>query len=396
MRFLHLAIAISILPLAAIAQEQLTLESILAQAREKNLALKVETAKLEAARANARGLNIPPPMLGYMKFTDQSGSSASGFEIDQTLPFPTKLVHDHTARNREAEAQEQESIARNTEIASQARQLYLNLWASQERRKFMGVKKDVLEGHVKLSRAGVRSDSFLRIHLLKAETDLDLLDNDLLAADQDIHEKQAALANFLDADPADFHPSLIEPALPVLPSSMSTTSPQTEAARLSLESFKARESEASSAWLPDIFFRYKSMGQTQLMPRTSEMMIGVSLPFFFPWEPAAASAKASAQREQSELESKSVNRKVGVDRQVLVKRAASLKKQLDNIQGKLLPRAEQRMKLVHNLAPRDMETLQDYRETMEAFPDLKLRSLDLRIRFEEAVAELAKYERGLQ
>jgi hypothetical protein len=41
-----------------------------------------------------------------------------------------------------------------------------------------------------------------------------------------------------------------------------------------------------------------------------------------------------------------------------------------------------------------METLQDHRETMEAFPELKLKVLDLRGRYEGAVAELVKYERG--
>lgn len=392
-RFHSILAAISFVPLAASAQDQLTLEKFLQQAREKNLSLKVEMARLEAAQANARGLNIPPPMVGYTKFTDQSGSSAAGFEINQTLPFPTKLIHDHAARSREAEAQEQESSAKSAEITSQARLLYLKLWASQERKKFLAEKKDVIEGHLRLARAGVRSDSFLRIHLLKSETDADLLENEILAADQDIQEREVALAAFLDTDPAQFHPSLTDPGLPALPKPASSSAPQTEAARLGLESFKARESEAGSAWLPDLFFRYKNTGQTQLMPRTSEMMIGVSLPFVFPWEPAAASAKASALREQSELEYKGVSRKVGAERGVLVTRAASLRKQLDNIQEKLLPRAKERMKLIHNVAPKDMETLQDHRETMEAFPDLKLKGLELRLRYEEAVAELAKYER---
>jgi hypothetical protein len=59
--------------------------------------------------------------------------------------------------------------------------------------------------------------------------------------------------------------------------------------------------------------------------------------------------------------------------------------------NKLLPRAEQRMKIVHNLAPRDMETIQDHRETMEAFPNLKMAELELRMQYEETIAELEKY-----
>ncbi|MBX9704966.1 MAG: hypothetical protein K5Q00_01825, partial [Gammaproteobacteria bacterium] len=94
----------------------------------------------------------------------------------------------------------------------------MNLWASQQRKEFLREKRGVIEGHLKLARAGARSDSFLRIHLLKSETDLDLLENDLLAADQDIREKEAAAAEFLNTDPAEFHPILEEPGLPAISS----------------------------------------------------------------------------------------------------------------------------------------------------------------------------------
>lgn len=49
------------------------------------------------------------------------------------------------------------------------------------------------------------------------------------------------------------------------------------------------------------------------------------------------------------------------------------------------------MRLVHNLAPRDMETITDHRETMEAFPNLKMNELDLRQQYEEVISELEKH-----
>lgn len=54
------------------------------------------------------------------------------------------------------------------------------------------------------------------------------------------------------------------------------------------------------------------------------------------------------------------------------------------------------MRLVHNLAPRDMETLQDHRETMEAFPGFKLKALDIRDQYEQTVTELEKFQSGDQ
>lgn len=397
MKFTQMALSllIGLAAIQAFGAERLTFDAFMKAAREQNLSLKVESAKAEATRANAKGLAIPPPMVGYMRMTDQSGSSAGGIEVNQMIPFPTKLSHDHSARKYEAEAQEESRLGMQSEILGQARLLYFNLWASQQRKDALREKKAAIENHIRLARAGVRGDSFLRIHLLKAESDLDLLENEILAADQEIREKQVAISEFINVDPLSFHPELEEPPPAVLPSENAlSSSHQLEAARLSFESFKSREQEAKATWFPDLYLRYKEIGQTQLMPKTSEIMVGVSLPFLFPWEPSAASSKATAQKLQSELEFEKEKRKFSAQGSILISRASALKKQLDNINLRLLPRAEKRMKLVHNLAPRDMETLQDHRETMEAFPDLKLKSLELRAQFEAAVAELQKYERG--
>ena len=49
------------------------------------------------------------------------------------------------------------------------------------------------------------------------------------------------------------------------------------------------------------------------------------------------------------------------------------------------------MKLVNNIAPRDKSSLQDHRDAMEAFIDLRLQVLSLRGRLEEVASELLKF-----
>lgn len=364
-------------------------------ALEQNLDLKVETSKTEAARSNAKSLNIPPPMVGYMRMTDQSGSSANGIEVTQMIPFPTKVTKDKSARNLEAQAQHEARSGAEADLRAKAKLLYVSLWIARERQDALEQKKKAIESHLRLARAGVRSDSFLRIHLLKAESDLDLLENDLIAARQDVKEKEASAASFLNVDPGQFHPEIETPSLTQIPEEKLLTSPhQLESARLTVESFKARESLGKSSWFPDLNLRYKEIGQTQMMPQTSEIMIGITLPFVFPWDTSASSSKASAERLQAEFGYEQTKRKIETERTVLTTKATALKTQLDNINQKLLPRVEKRIKLLHNLAPRDMETLQDHRDAMEAFPELKLKALDLRERYEETVAELLRYTRG--
>lgn len=379
---------------SALAEEVLTLDSFLAQVKAQNLGLKVEAAKADAAEARAAGIKLPPPMVGLNRMNMADGSSASGFEVSQTIPFPTKLTSDREARKFEAEAQAEMRKAASNEVLAKARLLYFSMWAAQERLSLLKEKKAVIQQHIKLSRAGSRSDSFSNIHILKAESDVDTLDNEVLTAEQTLRNKQIEAAEFINSDPTQFRPIVKEPSATALPNSTTEAPHQLESARLTLESFKARENEAKSSWFPEFNLRYKQMSETPMFPRYNEVMVGVTLPFVFFWEPRAQSSSATAERLQAEFAFDREKRKIQTEKTSLLVKAESLKKQLDNLATKILPRAEKRMRLVHNLAPRDMETLQDHRETMEAFPDLKLKALEYREQYEEAVSELQKYAKS--
>jgi outer membrane protein TolC len=390
-RFLPLFIIALVSSSGYAASETLTLEAFLKEVNQNSLSLKVNSAEANAAEAKSVGVDIPPPMAAITQMRDQSGS-ANGFEISQTIPFPTKLTSNHSARKFEAQASKAMLQAAKSEILAQARFLYASLWLSQQRIDSLKEKKSAIAEHLKLSTASARSDSSLRIHTLKAESDLDLLENEILEAEQMVREKQIQLAEISGKDPSSFKPILSEPPLAAIPTNADLARPvQLEAKQLNLEKLKAMESEAKSSWLPDFNLRYREMGGTTMTPRFSETMLGVSLPFVFFWEPNAASKSATAERFKGEVEFTQARLRIESKKASLLSKAESLKKQLEQINGKLLPRAEKRMRLVHNLAPRDMESLQDHREAMESFPDLKLKALDLRERFEETVAELSSF-----
>lgn len=384
------------LPISVFADEPMKLQQFLSEAQGQNLTLKAEDASALAAKEGAVGIALPPPMVGITQMQDQSGK-ATNFEISQTIPFPTKISSDHSARKFEAEAKSAMRSARELEILADGKLIYFKLWKAQERITFLQEKKGAIELHLKLARATTRSDSFLKIHLIKSESDLDFLQNEILQAEQERREKQIEAATFLDRDPRDFKLLATEPPLSPLPKDdLHQTSYQIEAKRFDLEALKAREREANATWFPEFNLRYREMGGTQMTPRYSEVMIGASLPFIFFWEPKAASGKAAAERMQGEFLLSQEKRRVDSRRAFLFTKAESLRKQLDQFKEKLLPRAEQRMRLVHNLAPRDMETLQDHREAMESLPDLKLKALEIREQYEDAVVELDKFASGDQ
>lgn len=379
------------------AQEEVKLSQFLKMVQEKNLDLKVDQAKLEAAVAKSKGLSIPPPMVSFNQMTMDSGMKANGFEVSQTIPFPTKLSADYSARKSMAKSQAEMQLGNQNEILAQAKLLYFDLWANQEKLAILKSKKSIIQEHIKLSRSAARSDSFAGIHILKAESDTDLLENEIEGQSQTIQEVQFQIAALLNRE-SSFKFTATEPPLSDIPEiETSEQTHQLKALKFELDSYKSKEFEAKSSWFPELSLKYKEMGATETDSRYNEIMVGVSLPFVFFWGPNAESKTASAERMQVELQFEKKKRIIESDKYILNSKVETLKKQINTLKTKLLPRAEKRMKLAHNLTPRDMETLQDHRETMEAFPDLKMKILELRFEYEKAIADLEKYrsQKGL-
>lgn len=377
-----------------LADEKMSLDVFLKRAQEQNIDLKVETIKVDSAEAKSVGIPLPPPMIGLNKMREENGHEANGYEISQSIPFPTKLSSDHSARKLEAQAQVEMSEGKRKEILATGKLLYFMLWQGQERISLLEEKKNILQNHIQLARSSARSDSSAAVHLLRAESDLDLLENEILTERQKLAEQLSDAAIFLNSDSKNFKMVASEPSLSTYPTLNDTENTyQLKALKYNLEVAKSRESEANSAWLPDFNLRYKKMEASSMSDEYSEFMIGITLPFVFFWEPYNLSRAAGAQRMTAEYELIKQTRTIEAEKNRLVSRAESLKKQIENLKTKLLPRAERRIRLVRNLAPRDMDTLQDHRETLEAFSDLKMKILDLRIDYETTVANLEKYAR---
>lgn len=376
----------------ALANGQIELEDFIRKVRAQNLSLKVESAKVQVAESKAIGLNIPPPMLGINQMNRGSGLISNGFEVSQVIPFPTKLSHELSAREYAAKSQKESSLVGTNEVLFKAKILFFDLWFLQEKRGVLQERGKILESHIKLTKSSVRSDSFANVHLLKVESELDLLGNEILQYEQSVQEKLLEIAVFLNEDPAQFKMRVKVPPLSLLPDINSTSeSPQVKTVQLNLESLKAKESEMKSTWFPDLSLRYKEIGLPGSGMNDKEIMLGFTLPFLFLWEPQSQVQASQGQRLRAEYELEIVKKNSEAERITLVSRAKSLRSQLVVLNEKLIPRAKKRMKIVHNIVPRDMESLQDHRATMDVFPDLKLEALELRIQYEQTVAKLERF-----
>lgn len=370
--------------------EEFTLPHFLKEVEQSNLELKIQGSKLNAAQANAKGLRIPAPEARVFQ-NKFKNDSATGFEISQSIPYPGKIKDENTTREEMFLAEKEATNFRLNEILSNAKLAYFEYWLQFEILDILQEKKKIIEHHMMLSRSLVRSDSMMKIHLLKAESDLAMLENDLQGEKQKLNEKRLKIAEFLNKD-ANF--SISKPMVPPLSTITDFSSgdaTQVKALMHNVAGLRAAESESKKSWIPDFKVSYMEMKESLEMPGYQQISVGITLPFVFPWERNAKSQEASAQRIASEYELEKTTKQIEYTKSSLLSETETIKKQLDLLNLQLIPKAKERLNLVQNIVPRDKESLMDHRETMENFVELKMKSLELRWQYEKAVAELSKY-----
>ena len=377
-----------VLPSFARANGRVTLKEYLALVAEQSPDLSVERAKVEAAKQRASGVRIEPPMIGYMQMKDADGTN-NGIEISQAIPFPTKINGDKRTRELELDAQKGNTQLQEASIHADARRSYIAFWAAFSRLGIQREKLSFLRTHLKIARTTSWSDTEARLHLLQIESEADLLENEVLGLEADLLETRAALRVFAPGFDS-------ERAVPVEPATVEIRLEKSKignsVAWLKQE-LAAREAALRSknqSYLPDFYLRLRAFDGNANTPRSQELMVGVSLPFAFFWQPRAEVAEAYAQKKKAEAELQKALVELETKLVSLVKRSEATQAQLKNLKEKLIPRAERRMKLVGNVSRRTMEGLDQHRAIMLGLLDLKLQEIDLRLDGERVATEAIK------
>lgn len=374
---------------AALAHESvLTLSNFLAEVRSQSPDLSVEKANVSAAQARAIGIRINPPMIGLMRMRSQ-GNNTKGYEVSQELPFPTKMIQDKKLRDLEFDAQKESSEFQRANVLAEARLSFVSFWNSSEQVKILREKRDWLKHHVKLTRTTAWSDTAAKIHLLEIESEADMVDSEIFAAEAELSERRS----FLKIYAPDLKTDSLTPAEPTL-------------ASIGIENVKSgpilawRETEVRArdamlnltkqAYVPDLYVRLRSFEESGMSPQNDELMIGVTLPFLFFWQPKSEVAQASAQKLKAEAELNKARIVFTSQLASLSKKATAIEGQIKILNEKLIPGAERRVKLMSNLSQRTMESLDQHRSIKIASLDLKTKAANLRLEHETVVVEILK------
>lgn len=376
----------------ALAQS-LTSEEFVDLAIKQNLDLRLARAESNVAGAQAEGIRIPPPSVGFTQMNMAGGETAQGWQVSQTIPFPTKISRDYSARQHAVKAQHEVEAVSRQEIIAQAKLIYFFVWEIQEQETLLKDKRKVLQSHIRIAKSVARSDTFAKIHVLKAESELERINNEIERISQVRQERLSVAAQFLDKNPETFYLNAQDPGLSNPPNIFSIDdTPQIHAMNHHVKHYKSLEKAAQSEWYPDLTVSYSHMAETLRFPENNQIMVGVSLPFAFFWQPNAQSGESSAKLLQAEIKLNKTKRKIQADKVNLEKALQTLKKQMLTLKNKILPKALQRKKLFQNIAPRDLSSLNEHLDTYLSIPEIHLQILDLQSKYEQTVAMLLAYK----
>lgn len=363
----------------------LTLESFLKAVKEQSPDLTVTNAEAKAARARAAGIRLMPPMFGLMEMRE-GNSRSTGFEVSQAIPFPTKIVKERRVRLLDAQAEEEESKGETAAILADARLAYVSYWSAAERLEVLKERHAWLRKHSRLARSTARYDTESQIHFLEIESQEDETENEVLAAEAELVERRNELRVFA--------PSLkLENSKPEEPEVVEVdqqvqTTPLIRALEKEAESKAAMESLGKSSYLPDFFVRYRSFEESAMIPQSQELMVGITLPFLYFWQPSAEVKQASAERQRAEAELLKARTRFDAQLESLIQKEKSIRSQLTNLKNKLLPRSEKRSRLVRNVSQRTQEGLDQHNNVMLAHLNLRLNAIELRLEHERTVKEI--------
>lgn len=369
-------------------KEELSLVQYLKLVEAQNLNFKIEKAEVDVAEARSRGVRIPPPMIGYMQMKE-SNRINQGYELSQEIPFPTKVSKDHEVRKLELESQKETSRIQTNFILIEARSAYLDFWASFSKLEIQKEKLAWLKEHVKIAQSLSWPDTSAKAHLLEVKLDRDLLENEMLAIESEVEVSRSLLRNFApELNINDIIP--VEPLAPSVEIEKKIPSSSFLLKEKELAVVNAREDLQKQSYLPDFSVRFRTYNGNEMSPQSQEVMVGLSLPFVFFWQPKAETTEASAQRLKAEVELQKAKVESETKVMSLVKRIEFNQAQLKNLKENVIPRAERRMKLIRNLSKRTMEGLDQHKSVMLGLLDLKIKAIDLRLEFEKNFAELLK------
>lgn len=357
-----------------------SLHVFLNKVKERNLEIHSQASLVDAATERSKGYKLSPPRIGVSQMRNLEGKSYA-FEVEQQLPLSLKLADEKTSREHKLTLQKKESSYFSDALLLEARLAFVSYWAVYEKIKLLEELRNWLKHHLAYARTLTRSDTELRLHSLEIESSIGLFENEINTMKAQLENNKVKLRTLV-------YNSAYEPGTPVLdkPKEFVESQGPSRLSEIDLGRLKVATSDfevAKAANLPNLFVKVKKLDRPMAGMANQEIMLGIDLPFAYFWQTRAEKAEAMASKVMAEAKYK----KTLIESESLMKslkaQAELTKDQLKNLERISIPAAEERLKLLKNISPRDMRGLDSHHKIFHDAIVLKSQRIDVRFRYEE-------------
>lgn len=281
---------------SAPAEQQITLQQLVAIALARNPAIRSAAERFQAQQARApQARSLPDPKIsgGWMgnitpfKVMDGDPSSYRGITVSQNFPFPGKLGLRGKIADRQAEAERWEYEQTRRQVVSDVKAAYYAYFYDAKAIEITAKNKDLLQKLESIAEARYRVGKGIQQDVLRAQVEVARIDQKLIVLEQEEHTAQARLNTLLYQDPesslpmpasvkpADFHYSLND-----LYTMARANDPGLERDRRMIESSQDSVKLAQKAYVPDFSVAY-TYQQRPDMADMHGIMVGINIPVFF-------------------------------------------------------------------------------------------------------------------
>lgn len=352
-----------------IAQQKAVTRSL-----EKNPSLEIPAPEISVSEMNE---NVP--------FGSSMGKMQRTVELAQSIPFVTKFSKANQIKKSSVSRSNQEGLLLQKSLKEEAFRTFLMYAKNQEMKKLMTDKLSAYQAHQVRSRALLVNSQEYRVHLLDVELEISSMRTEIKLIDIELVSNRAMLVRIMgESNPSAIDvvdlPSLSAPA--ISNSENLANHPMQKMNQFEIETMKGDLEMARLDWAPDIMLKLRNIkSYDSNVPGGKEIMVGISMPFIFPWQRNARNESLSFTVQSEEQKALQIKNQLLEEYNSL---SSQLKEQWSLVsiyKEKSLPIMEKKLKLVHQLTTLDMESLDAHRMAIDQSTDLKLKLLEVEINY---------------
>lgn len=303
--------------------DPLTLEAVIAYARQRNPEIRAATAKWRAAEARPAQVGaLPDPMIDlayHNESFDRLTLGSSDFAwllvgASQELPFPGKLGLKEQIASTEAERVHQESRRAELTVISRVKMAYAEYAHLFELLDLLRRNRDLLQKFARTAEARYGVGEGIQQDVLRAHVELSLLVDRETTLEQRRQSQTAELNALLNRPPTTplgmpehSEEKHLTRSLDDLTAAALAHAPDVSAAKSRVSGSESMLTLARREYLPDFVVRADYLNKASLQPEW-EVGVGIKVPLYFATkqragvdEAAATLAEAHFERQSAEV-----------------------------------------------------------------------------------------------